>query len=66
MQTQPRSCIAVAVAWADSCGCNSNPSLGTSMCARYGPIKKKIIKTNKQTNKKHNRNVTFSGRVFIA
>ena len=36
--------IAVAVVWANSCSSNSTPSLGTSICHRCGPRKKKIKK----------------------
>ena len=40
LQTQLRSCVAVAVVWAGSSSSNSTPSLGTSMCHRCGPKKK--------------------------
>ena len=42
--------IAVSVAQAGSCGSNSTPSLGTSICHRCGPIK------NKQSNNNNNGN----------
>ena len=45
---QLRSCITVAVA--GSCSSNLTPSLGTSMCRRFGPKKQ----TNKQINKQKN------------
>ena len=40
---QLRSSVAVAVAVAEASGCSSDltPSLGTSMCCRYGNKKKK-------------------------
>ena len=38
---QLRSHVAVAVEWVDSHGSNSTPSLGTFICYRYSPIKKK-------------------------
>ena len=47
-QTWLRSRVAVAVAWVSSCSSNSAPSLGTSICHRYGPKKQK---PNKQTCK---------------
>ena len=47
LQTQLRSCIAVAVAEAGSCSPDSTPSLGTSICCKCGPKKQ----TNKQTKK---------------
>ena len=37
------SCVAVAVAKASSCSSKVTPSLGTSMCCRYGCEKKKKI-----------------------
>ena len=40
-QTQLGSHIAVAVAVAGSCGSNWTPSLGTSICCRCGPKKRK-------------------------
>ena len=47
-QTQLRSGVAVAVAWAGRCSSNSTPSLGTSICRGCGPKKqkdkKKLIK----------------------
>ena len=41
MQLGSRTAVAVAVAWASSCSSDSIPSLGTSICPRYGPKKKK-------------------------
>ena len=38
---QLRSWVAVAVVQAGSCSSRSTPSLGTSICGRYGPKKKK-------------------------
>ena len=40
LQMQLRFGIAVAVAQAGSCNSNSTPSLGRSICHRYGPKKK--------------------------
>ena len=48
LQTQHRSCVAVAVVQASGCSSDSIPSLGTSICHRCGPKKQ----TNKQMNKK--------------
>ena len=36
-----RSCVAVAAVQVSSCGSNSTPSLGMSICHMYGPKKKK-------------------------
>ena len=33
--------VAVAVAWGSSCSSDLTPSLGTSICHRYGPKKEK-------------------------
>ena len=46
---QLRSCITVAVA--GSCSSNLTPSLGTSICRRFGPKKQKT-KTNQKKKKK--------------
>ena len=45
------SSVAVAVAQAGSCSCDSTPSLGTSICCECGPKKKKTKKlpTNKSS-----------------
>ena len=51
LQTRLRSCIAAAVAQAGSYSSNSTPSLGTSMCYRCSPKKKKT----KQNKNEHNR-----------
>ena len=40
------SFIAVALVSASSCSSNSTPSLGTSICHRCGPKKKKIKRVN--------------------
>ena len=40
-QTRLRSHVAVAVAVASRCGCDSTPSLGTSICLRFDPKKTK-------------------------
>ena len=40
-QMRLRSCIAVAVAVAGSCSSDLTPSLGTSICRRCSPKKKK-------------------------
>ena len=48
LQTWLRSCIAVAVRLVGSCSSNSTPSLGTSVCCRYGPKKRKKSKINKE------------------
>ena len=50
-QTRFGSCVAVAVAYADSCSFNSTPSLGTSICHGYSPERSLNKQTNKQTNK---------------
>ena len=47
-QTWLGSGVAVAVVWASSYRSHSTPSLGTSICRRCGPKRKK---QNKQTNK---------------
>ena len=50
LQTRLRSCMAVAVVEAGSCGSNSTPSLGTSRCLRCSPKKQtktKTIRNNK-------------------
>ena len=49
-QMQLRSCLAVAVAEASSRSSGATPSLGTSLCCRFGPKKTKT--KSKQTNKK--------------
>ena len=41
LQTRLGSCVAVAVVKASSCSSDSTPSLGTSICCRYGPKKQK-------------------------
>jgi len=48
LQTHLRSGVAVAVACACSYSSNWTPCLGTSICCRYGPKKKK-----KERKKKH-------------
>ena len=40
-QIRLRCCIAVAVAVTDICSPNSTPSLGTSICRKWGPKKQK-------------------------
>ena len=40
-QMRLRSCVTVAVVWAGSCSSDLTPSLGTSICHRCGPEKKK-------------------------
>ena len=47
---QLTSCVAVAGAGADRCSSNSTPSLGTSICCRFGPKKSKtnLTKTIKR------------------
>ena len=42
MTTRLGACVAVAVAQASSYSSNLAPSLGTSICCRYGPKKMKI------------------------
>ena len=42
--------IAVAVVQAGSCSSNTTPSLGTSICYKYGPKKQNKWKTPKQNN----------------
>ena len=39
-QMRLRSCVAVALVQASSCGSNWTPSLGTSICCKYSPKKK--------------------------
>ena len=41
MHTRLGSCVAVAGVYAGSHSSDSTPSLGTSICHRCGPIKKK-------------------------
>ena len=48
LQTQLRSHVAVAVAYAGSCSSASIPSLGISICHRCGPKKQKRKKENHQ------------------
>ena len=48
LPTQLGSGVAVAVTLAGGCSSDSTPSLGTSICHRCGPKKRK---QNKQTNK---------------
>ena len=43
-------CVAVAMAQISSCSSNSTSSLGTSMCHRCGPKKKKKKKTDSKTS----------------
>ena len=43
-QTQLKSGVAVAVVQAGSCSSDSIPSLGTSMCRKWGPKKTKLKK----------------------
>ena len=53
MQTQLGSGVVVTVAWTGSYSSDSTPSLGTSICSRCGPKKKKKEKphlTGKETN----------------
>ena len=49
-QTRLRSGVAVAVAQASSYSSDSTPSLGTSICHKCGPKKKKERKTRKINN----------------
>ena len=51
LKTQLGSCIVVAVAQASSYSSDSTPSLGTSICHRYGPKKQK--EKNKKTFQIH-------------
>ena len=44
-QTQLRSHVVVAVAWVGSCSSDLTPSLGTPICCRCGPKKKKKKKS---------------------
>ena len=46
LQTRLGSSVAVAVAQADSCSSDLTPSLGTSICQRCGPKKKKEREKN--------------------
>ena len=48
LQTQLRSQVAVAVAWAGSCISDLTPSLGTSVCFGYSPKKQKEKKKKKE------------------
>ena len=41
VQQQLGSCAAVAMAVAGNCSSDATPSLGTSICCRYGPKKQK-------------------------
>ena len=50
MQTQLRSCIAMAVAWAGSCSSDSVPNLGTSRCQRCHTKKQRKKKRDRSTN----------------
>ena len=53
MKKQLRSDLAVAVVWTGSYSSDFTPSLGTSICSRCGPKKKKKEKphlTGKETN----------------
>lgn len=45
-QMKLRSCVAVAVEEAGSCSSNMTPSLGTSICYRYGPKKQEKKKVS--------------------
>ena len=46
LQMQLRSGVSVAVMQAGGYSSNSTPSLGTSICLRYGPEKKKLNEEN--------------------
>ena len=52
MQLRSGVAVSVSVAVAGNYSSDETPSLGTSMCHRYGPKKNKKKKKKKKTNKK--------------